>query len=149
MSTTIVIWTPKCPHCNKASELKVDRAGYEAWQAGAFIQDALPMLSADQREMLMTGFHSVCWDLAFAEPGDEDPDAEPQCNQICLSGSDVGVPEFGGIAYAHPDCPLHGAHDREPVAPGADEEYDAAAAASEHAALRFEPDSNPFGEPGR
>lgn len=33
---------------------------------------------------------------------------EPECNGICLSGADLGVPEYGGIAYAHPDCPEHG-----------------------------------------
>lgn len=32
----------------------------------------------------------------------------PECNGICLSGADLGVPEYGGIAYAHPDCPEHG-----------------------------------------
>lgn len=33
---------------------------------------------------------------------------EDECNGICLSGADLGVPEYGGIAYAHPDCPEHG-----------------------------------------
>jgi len=32
-----------------------------------------------------------------------------QCNGICLSAGDIGVPEAGDvIAYAHPDCPEHG-----------------------------------------
>ncbi len=31
-----------------------------------------------------------------------------ECNDICLSGADLGVPEYSGIAYAHPDCPKHG-----------------------------------------
>lgn len=34
---------------------------------------------------------------------------EKECNGICLSAADIGVPEAGDvIAYAHPDCPLHG-----------------------------------------
>lgn len=33
---------------------------------------------------------------------------DEECNGICLSGADLGVPEYGGIAYAHPDCPAHG-----------------------------------------
>jgi hypothetical protein len=33
---------------------------------------------------------------------------DDECNGICLSGADLGVPEYGGIAYAHPDCPEHG-----------------------------------------
>jgi hypothetical protein len=32
---------------------------------------------------------------------------QPQCNGICLFGSDIGVPS-DAIAYAHPDCELHG-----------------------------------------
>lgn len=32
-----------------------------------------------------------------------------ECNGICLSAADIGVPEAGDvIAYAHPDCPEHG-----------------------------------------
>ena len=49
-----------------------------------------------------------------------------ECNGICLSAYDIGVPECGGmIAYAHPDCPAHGSPlDREPgehVCGGGDE----------------------------
>jgi hypothetical protein len=29
------------------------------------------------------------------------------CNGMCLAGAEVGV-SYGGIAYAHPDCELHG-----------------------------------------
>jgi hypothetical protein len=30
----------------------------------------------------------------------------PECDGMCLTGSDIGVPGYG-IAYAHPGCPLH------------------------------------------
>ena len=30
-----------------------------------------------------------------------------ECNGVCLYGSDLGLP-YGGVAYAHPDCPEHG-----------------------------------------
>lgn len=30
----------------------------------------------------------------------------PECDGLCISSADVGVPGYG-IAYAHPDCPLH------------------------------------------
>lgn len=34
---------------------------------------------------------------------------EPQCNGICLTTCDIGLPELGmEIAYPHPDCDLHG-----------------------------------------
>lgn len=34
-----------------------------------------------------------------------------ECNGICLTPADIGLPEYGGpgvVAYAHPDCPEHG-----------------------------------------
>lgn len=34
------------------------------------------------------------------------------CNGICMTGWDIGVP-YDGIAYAHPDCDLHGDPDEE------------------------------------
>jgi hypothetical protein len=33
---------------------------------GEYIQDAFPTLSAGEREQLMTGIHSECWDKEFA-----------------------------------------------------------------------------------
>jgi hypothetical protein len=52
--------------------------------------------------------------------------AEDECNGVCLSAADIGVPEAGDvIAYAHPDCPAHGDPlDQEPsggVCGGGDE----------------------------
>lgn len=41
---------------------------------------------------------------------------ELECNGICLSAADIGLPEYSGIAYAHPDCPEHG----DPVEEGPD-----------------------------
>lgn len=43
--------------------------------------------------------------------------ADDECNGICLSGADLGVPEYGGVAYAHPDCPEHG----DPIPEDSDE----------------------------
>jgi hypothetical protein len=40
----------------------VDALGYLRWsELGEHIQDALPELDADQRELLMTGTHAHCW----------------------------------------------------------------------------------------
>lgn len=122
----------RCPSCPTVQEVTVDKAAYESWLAGEYIQNAFPTLRMNQREILQTGICPKCWD------GMRDPDDPPQCNGICLTGADVGVPEYSGVAYAHPDCELHGDPDREEEAPGADPEYDEAAAASEHDALRYE-----------
>lgn len=71
---TITVKCPTCSECGETASLTVKREGYEKWKAGEFIQRALPELSSDERELLMTGTHSACWDAMWAEE-DEDDDA--------------------------------------------------------------------------
>jgi hypothetical protein len=49
--------TPPCPMCKERGVLEdVDALGFVRWsELGENIQDALPQLDADQRELLMTG----------------------------------------------------------------------------------------------
>lgn len=57
-----MIVTTRCPHCKKAGCVTgVNSKGYVAWQNGALIQNALPELSADERERLVTGVCPRCW----------------------------------------------------------------------------------------
>ena len=49
--------------------IKMDAADYMAWCSGALIQDAMPYLSADDREFLMTGITPEEWAAKF---GDDD-----------------------------------------------------------------------------
>lgn len=64
-------------------------------------------------EFRRTGLCPSCLNSALTaldgeEPDeDEDEGREPECNGICLSASDIGVPA-SGIAYPHPECPTHG-----------------------------------------
>ncbi len=56
--------TPVCNFCGKTGEVEVTEAEYEAYASmshGQHIQDILPNLSADTREMLITGTHPKCW----------------------------------------------------------------------------------------
>ena len=46
-------------------ELPITLAEYHAWESGTLIQDAMPELSADQREFVMTGLTSEEWDSEF------------------------------------------------------------------------------------
>lgn len=64
---TIVVTTPACTLCHRTSTLQVPAVGYHEWQAGEFIQVALPNLTADEREMLKTGTHPDCWDSIFPD----------------------------------------------------------------------------------
>lgn len=70
MSDDVVTVTCRpCPVCEERATLTVSRVGYGAWQAGAFVQDAFPELSADDRELLITGTHPACWNELI---GDEE-----------------------------------------------------------------------------
>lgn len=57
----------KCAVCGKEREIKVPKEGYERWKAGLYIQEALPTLSDDDREFLMSDICSECFDNLFAE----------------------------------------------------------------------------------
>jgi hypothetical protein len=64
MTATICV---ECPSCNKVSEVIAPVDGFRRWQAGEFIQDALPELSAEEREILISGICPECWDEMFPE----------------------------------------------------------------------------------
>lgn len=71
-----MIVCPTCPYCGKQPRINLspeDEAAYHAWEPrrGPFIQDALPNLSADERELLLTGTHPECWNAMFP-PDEED-----------------------------------------------------------------------------
>ncbi len=55
----------KCVMCHKRVVIKVDREGYYMWRAGEKIQDVLPDVSVDDREVLITELCKECWTDAF------------------------------------------------------------------------------------
>lgn len=48
-------------------ELDVTENQFNAWRAGALIQNAFPNLNADEREFLLTGATPDEWDEALGE----------------------------------------------------------------------------------
>jgi hypothetical protein len=50
-----------CPICQSNHDVVVEVAALHKWQSGALIQDAFPMLSASERELLITGICDNCW----------------------------------------------------------------------------------------
>lgn len=56
-----------CPFCKQNQIVNVDAEGYNRWRRGELIQNALPNLSSDIRELLMTGTCSKCWDTVFSD----------------------------------------------------------------------------------
>ena len=51
----------ECPFCGEYHEVLVSEADYAAWQGGELVQNAFPYLSADEREILVSGICSECW----------------------------------------------------------------------------------------
>ena len=70
MSNTIVV--VNCPFCQKLAEVEVPFEGFMAWQSGELIQNAMPELSADSREQLISGTCPRCWDETFGVYDEED-----------------------------------------------------------------------------
>ena len=54
-----------CQLCDMVHELTVNVKGFACWNAGESIQDALPELSADDRELLISGTCGTCFDELF------------------------------------------------------------------------------------
>lgn len=54
-----------CPFCGKANEVFVNEMDYLDWCDGKLAQHAFPYLSADEREMLISGICPTCWDDMF------------------------------------------------------------------------------------
>lgn len=52
-------------------EIPVTEKQLENWQCGMLIQDAMPNLTPDQREFLMTGITAQEWEDTFGKKGDD------------------------------------------------------------------------------
>ena len=70
-----MIWTNNAVHVSKISMMSGEentmsmtftRQQYDDWKAGQLIQDAMPQLSAEEREFLMTGITPAEWNSVFA-----------------------------------------------------------------------------------
>lgn len=66
---TVTAVVPGCIFCGKPARVSgIPADAFATWYSGGIaVQDALPMLSADDREILATGTHGQCLDGAFAE----------------------------------------------------------------------------------
>jgi hypothetical protein len=49
----------------RTQEIQVTQEQLGAWEAGKLIQHAMPHLSADEREFIMTGVTAEEWDSVF------------------------------------------------------------------------------------
>ena len=51
-----------CRKCGETQTIFVSAESYQAWKNGEYIQNAMPQLSAYEREMFKTKTCSVCFD---------------------------------------------------------------------------------------
>ncbi len=59
-----------CPICGKAHDIEVNEIDYLDWADGMLVQDAFPYLTANEREMFISGICPDCWARMFG--GDEE-----------------------------------------------------------------------------
>lgn len=55
----------KCLMCRKVHVIEVNQKGYHDWKHGLGIQYALPELSNNERELLMSDICGDCFDKLF------------------------------------------------------------------------------------
>lgn len=59
-----------CPQCGCDNKVRVFKDDLVKWENGALAQDAFPYLSADEREMLISGICPKCWAEMFSDEED-------------------------------------------------------------------------------
>lgn len=55
------------PNCGKTFTLAVTEAEYKNWKDGMLIQDAMPSLGKNDRELLISGTCPECWNAMMAD----------------------------------------------------------------------------------
>jgi hypothetical protein len=66
----------ECVHCGTEYILWVNEQDFLDWTSGVgYIQEKLSYLSADERELLISGTCGTCWTRMFGSDEDEDTEA--------------------------------------------------------------------------
>lgn len=61
-----------CPICEEDHIVTVPLDGYNNWLCGEKIQNAMPNVPAEDREMLISGICPSCWQKTFGPIPEED-----------------------------------------------------------------------------
>ena len=59
--------TATCRTCGEEHSMMACITDYADWQFGKYIQDAMPYLSAGERELLISGTCGPCFDKMFGD----------------------------------------------------------------------------------
>lgn len=65
MQLTDDTFQAQCRMCGDTHILMVNNKDVQRWQDGGLIQDIMPYLSADERELLISGTCGTCFDNMF------------------------------------------------------------------------------------
>jgi hypothetical protein len=57
----------QCGCCRQVQQVRVNANDWLDWQEGKLIQEAMPYLNADQREIMISGTCGACFDAMFAD----------------------------------------------------------------------------------
>lgn len=67
----------KCPVCGEVKSIYVDEKALVEWLSGEkLIQDAFPEMTLNEREMLLSGICSSCYEKFMKDPDEEEEDDE-------------------------------------------------------------------------
>ena len=67
-----------CPICRGITIVEVEEADYQRYANGALVQDAFPYLLANEREAIISGICTDCWEKMFGSSDNAD-----DCNHDC------------------------------------------------------------------
>tara|TARA_R100000008_G_scaffold85411_1_gene75260 strand:- start:3302 stop:3499 length:198 start_codon:yes stop_codon:yes gene_type:complete len=57
----------ECVKCGGEQAIEAKVEDVNSWRDGVLIQNAMPYLSADEREMFISGICPICWEKIFGE----------------------------------------------------------------------------------
>lgn len=80
----------RCPMCGMYNLILVSDEDLQRWQNGELAQDAFPYLTANEREMLISGTCPVCWDKMFGSGDDDEGDYFEDTEDDYIEDDDEG-----------------------------------------------------------
>ena len=64
----------QCIKCTRTETVLVKKTDLIAWKQGEYIQNAMPYLTVDERELLISGICGECFDNMFPDEDEENYD---------------------------------------------------------------------------
>lgn len=68
MGIRLMRYEKQCIECGKRKPISATAEQIRAWRNGALIQDAMPNVPEDERELLISGICGECFDALFGGP---------------------------------------------------------------------------------